>query len=209
MAVIAPEEILEARKATLSARLENMRLAPDVAELVTRADSAVQAFKDEVRDLEDQITNLDREIGARERSRRADAERHRQDRWTAQRQELLAEVDVFLDAVETAENSTRDLVRALDAIIASNGRLGGLARELSIDRKAPTAANPFELVGRMAGRIAGVMSTVKSHRNRLGPLEWPGGLCGLYPANGPSWRESEEKRLAAALLQPLLEKGKA
>jgi hypothetical protein len=201
-------ETLETRKAALNAQLESMRLAPDVAELVTQADKAVASFKAEVGELEEQIVNLDREIGARERSRRADAERERQDRWTAQRQELLAEVEVFLDATRAAENSTRDLVRALDAIIASNGRIAALARGLSVDRKAPTAANPMELVGRMAGRIASVMSTVKGHRNRLGPLEWPGGLCGLYPPN-VCWRDAEEKRLAAALLQPLLEKGKA
>ena len=208
MAATAPNETLEERKAALIEQLEAMRLAPDVVELVTRADTAFQGFKAKFADIEEQITNLDRQIGARERTRRADAERERQDRWQAQRQELLAEADVFLGAIGAAENSTRDLVRALDVIIASNGRIAALARELSVDRKAPTAANPFELVGRIAGRLASVMSTVKGHRNRLGPLEWPGGLCGLYPAN-LSWRDAEEKRLAAALLQPLSEKGKA
>ena len=208
MAATAPNETLEERKAALIEQLEAMRLAPDVVELVTRADTAFQGFKAKFADIEEQITNLDRQIGARERTRRADAERERQDRWQAQRQELLAEADVFLGAIGAAENSTRDLVRALDEIIASNGRIAALARELSVDRKAPTAANPFELVGRIAGRLASVMSTVKGHRNRLGPLEWPGGLCGLYPAN-LSWRDAEEKRLAAALLQPLSEKGKA
>jgi chromosome segregation ATPase len=206
MASIAPDETLEARKAALTEQLEAMHLAPDVVELVARADAAFQARKAKFADIEEQIANLDREIGARERTRRADAERERQDRWQAQRAELVAEADVFLGAIAAAESATRDLVRALDVIIASNGRIAALARELSVDRKAPTAANPMELVSRMAGRIASVMSTVKGHRNRLGPLDWPGGLVGLFPSN-VSWREA--KRLEAALVQPILTKGKA
>jgi hypothetical protein len=191
MASIAPDETLEARKAALTEQLEAMHLAPDVVELVARADAAFQARKAKFADIEEQIANLDREIGARERTRRADAERERQDRWQAQRAELVAEADVFLGAIAAAESATRDLVRALDVIIASNG---------------PTAANPMELVSLMAGRIASVMSTVKGHRNRLGPLDWPGGLVGLFPSN-VSWREA--KRLEAALVQPILTKGKA
>jgi hypothetical protein len=207
MAATTPNETLEARKAALAEQLEDLRLAPDVAELVVQADKAVGAFKVKViADIEDQISSIDAAIGARERAKRADAERDLQDRRQAQRQELLAEVDAFLGIIQAAENATRDLVRALDAIIAGNGRIA--ARDLSTDRKAPTAANPFELVSRMAGRIASVLSTVRGHKNRLGPLAWPSGLCGLYPPN-VCWRDSEEKRLAAALLQPLLEKGKA
>jgi Tfp pilus assembly protein PilX len=141
--------------------------------------------------------------------RRAAAEQQKQDRWLTMRQQLLREEEQRLQAVEAAEQATRALVKAVDEIIATNARMSALARDLSTDHKAPMALNPMELVSRMSSRIASVMMTIKGHSFRLGAITWPSAASGLYPANGPAWKDDEEQRMARALIGPLLQHGKA
>jgi hypothetical protein len=185
---------LEAKRAALAARLENLRMAPEIASIVQKADKAVRDFKSQVADAESQLAAVESEIGALEQHKRAEAERDRQAQRATQRQQLVDEHDAFLGYVETAERATRALAKATEEIFAANARIATLARELSPDRKAPMACNPMELAGRVATRIAAVMSTIKGHRNRLGPLQWPAGAIGLYPPD-QTWRQDFEKRL--------------
>jgi hypothetical protein len=95
------------------------------------------------------------------------------------------------------------LVDGINRAIASNARMGALARELTASGKAPPALNANDLVERFSGRISGLMSKVRGHPVRLGfnGIEWKGGS--LYPPDG-SWVEDERRRIAAGL-QPLLE----
>jgi hypothetical protein len=200
------ELTLEERKAELSEKLAALRINDDVAELVRVADEAVAGFKAETTALEQQIEDLDRQIGARERHKRATAADEQRDLWLQRRAGLVEEVETYLTAIADANAAARALRDAVDRAFASNSRLAKLAQTLSVTGKAPTTCNPMDLASRLGGRIAGVMATVRGHRMRLGSVEWSGGS--LYPAD-KDWRADEEKRTAANLLQPLLEKGKA
>jgi hypothetical protein len=195
---------LETKREAITAKLESLRMSPDVAELVTQADQAVRSFKAETAELEEQIADLDRQIGATERSKRADAERGREERWFAQRQALLAEHEVLLQAIADSEAATRALVDAIDRTLASNARMAVLARELSTSGKVPMALSGTDLVSRLAGRIASVMATIRGHRNRFGALVWAGAGSTLYPVH-VNWRQAEEKLVAAAI-QPIIER---
>jgi DNA repair exonuclease SbcCD ATPase subunit len=208
MAETGTDATLEGKRAEITAKLESLRVSPGVAELVKEADEAVRNFKGEVALLEDQLATIDRDVGARERHKRDEAAQQRQDRWAAQRKQLLAEEETRLQAIENAERATRTLVEAVDELLTTTTRMAKLAQQLSVNAKVPSALSSIELVSRTAGRIASVMSTIRGHRQRFGSLEWPGGATGLYPPER-SWREAEETLVAKQLLQPLLEHGKA
>jgi hypothetical protein len=193
---------LEAQKAALTEKLAALRVNDDVAELVRVADEAVASFKAETGVLEEQIADLDRQIGARERHKRAAAADEQRDAWLQRRAAMVEEVETYLTAISDANAAARALRDAVDRAFASNSRLAKLAQTLSVTGKAPTTCNPMDLASRLGGRIAGIMATVRGHRMRLGSVEWSGGS--LYPAD-KDWRAEEEKRTAANLLQPLLE----
>jgi hypothetical protein len=196
---------LEGRRAGLEAKLERLRLAPEAADLVRKADEALAHYRDQIAALEGEMAKIDEELGVREMDRRAVAAKEREDKWHAQRQALIAEEEVRLKAVADAEAAARALVDALNRTFASNARLAKIAHDLSTTHKVPTALNANDLVMRMAGRLAGVMKTIRGHPHRLGQLEWPGGS--LYPPDR-CWRDDEERRIAVGVVQPHLEKGK-
>jgi hypothetical protein len=200
------ELTLEQRKAELSDKLAALRVNDDVAELVRVADEAVQGFKVETSVLEEQIADLDREIGARERHKRAVAADEQRDLWLQRRAALIEEAEVYLAAMADADAATRALRDAVDRTFASNARLAKLSQTLSVTGKVPMALSAMSLASRLGGRIAAIMATVKGHRMRLGAVEWSGGS--LFPPDR-SWRDEEERQVASQLLQPLLEKGKA
>jgi hypothetical protein len=135
--------------------------------------------------------------------REAAAQRYR-DRMEASRAALVEEEQARLQAIADAEAATRALVDAINRAIAGNVKMGQLARELTASGKAPPALNANDLVERFSGRISGLMATVRGHPVRLGfnGVEWKGGS--LYPPDR-SWRDDEEKRIAAGI-QPLIER---
>jgi hypothetical protein len=194
-------ENLQPKRAELDAKLQAVRVAPNVDAALRQAEQAVASYKDEVSGYEQQLADLDAQTGALERGRREAAERQRQERLLEQRRALVAESDRYAQHIEDAEKATRALVAALNATFESNNRMAQLARALSPNDKVPGVLNGMELVSRMAGRIAGAMGQVKGHRNRLGSIEWIGGS--LYPPDR-SWVEDEARRIAAGL-QPLVE----
>jgi hypothetical protein len=55
---------LEGKRAEITAKLESLRVSPQVADLVTQADAEVSKFKSEMAALEEQLADLDRETGA-------------------------------------------------------------------------------------------------------------------------------------------------
>lgn len=199
------EVSLEAQKAALTEKLAAMRLSDDVAELIRVADQAVQGFKADTAALEEQISSLDREIGQRERDKRSAAADQQREQWLERRAALVEETETYLAAIADADAASHALLDALDRTFASNARVAKLAQQLSATGKVPMCLNAMSLASRLGGRIAGILSTVKGHRTRLGAVEWSGGS--LYPADR-SWRDDEERQIAANLLQPLLE-GKA
>jgi hypothetical protein len=179
MAETGTDATLEGKRAEITARLEGLRVSPGVAELVKEADEAVCNFRGEVALLEDKLATIDRDVGARERHKRSEAAQQRQERWAAQRQQLLAEEQTRLQAVADCEAATRALVKAVEEILAANARMAKLAQQLSVNGKVPSALSATELVSRTAGRIASAMSTIKGHQHRFGSLQWPGGATGL------------------------------
>jgi hypothetical protein len=200
---------LETKRAQIEGKLTALRPSPGVADLVRQADRAIAAHRAELDAHERDLAEIDQQAGIRERDRREAAAQQKQDRWLGMRQQLLKEEEQRLQAVEEAEQATRALVKAIDEIIASSARMSKLAQELSADRKAPSALNPMELVSRLGSRIAAVMMTIKGHHFRFGAITWPSAASGLYPANGPAWKDDEEQRMARALIGPLLQHGKA
>jgi hypothetical protein len=197
---------LEAQRAEIADKLAGLKIAPEVAELVRQADKTMGAFKAEVATLENKIAEIDAQIGVREMDRRAAAAAERQDRWETLRRQLVDEEEVRLQAVADAESATRALVDAINRTLASNARMQKMAQQLSTTGKVPRSLSPTDLVSRLSGRISGLMVTVVGHRGRFGGIEWLGGS--LYPPDRV-WRADEERLMAAQLLQPLLEKGKA
>ena len=197
---------LEERRAGLEAKLERLRMAPEAADLVRQADAAVATYREEIAALEGQMAEVDAAMGVRQKDLRAVAARERESQWNAQRQALVSEEEVRLQAVADAEKAARNLVDALNRTFAANARMAKIAHDLSTSRKVPMALSGTDLQSRMSGRLAAVMATVKGSRHRLGAIEWRGGS--LYSADS-SWRDDEEKRMAAAVIQPLLTQGKA
>jgi hypothetical protein len=205
----ATDTNLEEKRAKLDAQLVNLKMSPSAADLVRAADQAVAQYRADADALERELAVVDAELDVRENDRRDAAARLKQEQWLARRKAIVEESEVRLQAVEDCERATRALVQALERILANNARMKDLAVALSVDGKAPMALNPMELVARMAGRIAAVMSTVKDHRHQFGSLIWPSSASALHPTNGPTWRQSEESLLTRQLLEPLLSKGKA
>jgi hypothetical protein len=198
---------LEGKRAALDSKLQTLRMSPVAADLVRKADAAVSQYRAEASELEQQIAEIDAHLGVREQDRRTAAAKAREQQWRDQRQALVAEQDVLLAAVADAEAATRALVDALDRTFASNARMARIARDLSTTHKVPLGLSGTDLVSRMAGRLASVMKTVKGHPHRLGTaLEWRG--ASLYQPD-TCWRDDEEKKLAAGVIQPLLVDGKA
>ena len=101
----------------------------------------------------------------------------------------------------------RALVDAIERAFASTAKLAKIAQELSTTGNVPGALSHMELATRQGGRIAALMGTIKGHRYRLGSIEWQGDS--LFPPDRGRWRADEEKLMAAGLVQPLLEKGRA
>ena len=194
-------DLLEVKRKEIAERLAALKVAPEVAEIIRQADEAVGEFKAEAARLESQLDVIDAQVGVRETDRRAVAARERQNRLAALRCQLVDEEQARLQAVAEAEAATRGLVDALNRTLASNARMATLAQGLSANGKVPGALNPYDLVSRLSGRISGLMETVAGHRGRFGGLQWVGGS--LYPPDR-SWRDDEEKAMAAQLMQPLL-----
>jgi chromosome segregation ATPase len=197
---------LETQRAALDAKLTKLRMSPVAADLVRKADAAVNSYRAEADALEAQIAEIDAQLGVRENDRRAAAAQQRETQWLAQRQALLDEEETRLVAIADAEAACRALVDAITRTLASHARLAKIAQALETGHKVPTALNVNDLVSRIAGRISSLMAQIPGHRSRLGALEWTGGS--LFQADR-SWRQDEERRMAAALIQPLLTKGKA
>jgi hypothetical protein len=200
-------DVLDAKRAAVEAKLAALRMAPDpeIADALRKADQAVNAYKAEAASLEAELDRIDGELQVRARDAREAAAQQHRDRTEANRQALGEEEARRLQAVTDAEAATRALVDAINRAIASNVRLGQLARELTPNAKAPPALNANGLAERFSGRISSVMATIKGHPLRLGfnGVEWKGGS--LYPPDG-SWRDDEARRYAADL-RPLIEKG--
>jgi hypothetical protein len=200
---------LDAKRVEIESKLAALKISPAAADLVRKADQAVAAHRAEAAELERALAEVDGQLGVREMDKRDAAAREKRERWQAARQQLLEAEEARLTAIEDTERATRALVDAINRTLAANARMSTLARELSPDKKAPMPLNPMDLVNRMASRIASVMMTVKGHKYRFGGITWPSAASGLYPANGPAWKEDEEQRMARALIGPLLEKGRA
>jgi hypothetical protein len=199
---------LETARAEVEAKLAKLKLSPEAARLVREADRAVAAHRAEADALERDLAEIDAQLGVREKDRREAAAREREAHWQAQRQALVEENDAVLKHVDEMERATRTFVAAFENLLAADARRTKIAQDLADNKKVPRALNQFDLVRRTSMRFASVMSTIRGHRFRLGALEWPSGASGLYPAD-QSWRASEEQFVAAAVLQPLLETGKA
>jgi len=200
---------LDDKRVQLDQKLAALKLSPGAADLVRKADAAVTQYRAEADALERELAEVDQQLGVRENDKREAAARQREAQWLAMRQQLLEEEQRRLQAVEDVERATRALAKGVEDLIASNARLSVLARDLSADRKPSRACNPMDLINRMSSRIASVMMTVKGHKHQLGAIVWPSAASGLYPADGPAWKDSEEQRMARELIGPLLEKGKA
>ena len=195
-------ETLETKRSKLDAKLTALRMSPAAAQLVREADRAVAEYRTQADALETELAEIDRELGVRERDRREAAARQKEERWLAQRNALLREEETRLQAIADAEAACRALVDAINRAFASTAQLAKIAQELSTTGNVPGALSTLELATRLGGRIAGVMSTIKSHRYRLGSIEWQGGS--LYPPER-SWRDDEEKQMSTQMIQPILE----
>jgi hypothetical protein len=206
---MAEAETLEAKRSHLEAELAALKLDPAAADLVRKADAAVAQHRAKADALEAKMADVDAQMGVRELDRRAAAAKEKRETWLAMRQELLQQEERRLQAVEEAEQSTRGLVRAIEAIMDANASMARLAHELSADRRVPAGLSPIDLAKRTSMRIAAVLSSIKGYRHRYGALEFPAGASSLYPSDGPAWKDQEEQLLSRAVIGKLLEEGKA
>jgi hypothetical protein len=191
-------ETLEQKRAEIEDKLSSLRAAPEIADLLRQADEYLAGRNVEEASLKARLAEIDAETGARERTRRAEAEEAWQRDRHTQRALMLREHEARLQHISDAQAACRALVSALDRVFATNARLAALCRSLSTDGKVPNALSATELESRMSARIASTMGTIQGKRFRLGSLAWPSGAASLYPAN-KDWREQEERSTSAAL----------
>jgi DNA repair exonuclease SbcCD ATPase subunit len=195
-----PGADLEAKRARINEKLEALRVAPEIGALVLEADQAVAAFKAEAVAFETQLAEIDSQIGARERGKRDAAAQQWQELRRAQRRELVETSEVRFSALEEAEAATLALIDALERVLSANARMAKLAQELGTG-KVPSGLSERDLVARLSGQLAARMQGLKGHKFRFGSIEWVG--ASLHGSQ-VSWREQDERRIAADL-RPLLE----
>jgi hypothetical protein len=194
------EQPLEGQRAELESKLAALRVAPEVADLVIRADNAVQGVKAEAAALERAISELDREVGARARHEREEAERQRQEQLAAQRAQLVQLAEERAQAVADAEAGARQLAEALGRTLQVNATMARLTYELS-GQTTPNGLNEFDLTSRLSMRLSALMVGIPRCRARFGGIQFPG--SSRYAAS-ESWSAAEEKLVAIAI-QPILE----
>jgi hypothetical protein len=189
------------------AELEDQRSFPqanpadDVLVLELRERAA--AKRREADGLDAEIATIDAQIGATERLRRQEAEQKRQEQLAAMRKQLADAMSERLQLIAEAEAGARQLAGAIGRVLNINATMQKLAHQLSGERGMPSVLNEPELVNRLGGQMASVMTTTAPrYRMRFGGIEWKG-AGGLYAA-ADDWRAREEK-LMERQIKPLTE----
>jgi hypothetical protein len=136
---------------------------------------------------------------AAEREREA-AEIKRLQHLADLRCELAGLEEQRLEAFELAEMACRNLVDNINRIVAVNARMMRVAHAIN-EAPIPSPLMQEVLVERIAGRLAGVLCTIKGYTHKFSHFVWPS-TKNLYPAKD-GWAE-KERRLLVAHLEPLI-----
>jgi hypothetical protein len=187
---------LSTRRSEAEAELQAVRLARGKALL----DGRQFAHQTRIDVLTQFLEALNSAEGvAAEREREA-AEVRRLQRLADLRCELAGLEEQRLEAFELAEMACRNLVDNINRIIAVNARMMRVAHAIN-EAPIPTPLMQEVVVERIAGRMAGVLCTIKGYTHKFSHFVWPTSK-NLYPA-GTSWAE-KERRLLAHHLEPLI-----
>jgi hypothetical protein len=183
------------KRAEAEAELENLR--------VLRGQCILDGEQFEAQQRINQLTHFLEGLSAAEgvsaERQRAAAEARRLQHLAELRSELAglwAEYQLVTDLTEMAARNYKD---GIDKILLLNARMLTVAHAIS-DGPSPAPLFKEALVERLAGRLSGLLSTIKGYHHRFGNFVWFS--VGLYPAN-QSWTE-KEKRLLAPHLEPLI-----
>ncbi len=195
---------LESQRAAAEAKLRNLRVAPEVADLVSKADAALAEHRAEVAELERQIAQIDTAVGAREHKRRAEEAATAAASRRAQRQALVDLAKQRAAAVEDAEAAARLLAVSLDRVLEMTSVLNKGAYAAGGQRGATAFSLP-DVEYRLSQRLSTVMLAMRKSqsRYRFGSISWPT-IHTLYSVE-ENWAAAEEKLVASAL-QPIIEK---
>jgi hypothetical protein len=186
---------LSARRAEAEAELQALRVARGKALL----DGREFAHQTRITVLEQFIEASTAAEGvSAERQREADEIRRLQ-RVADLRSELAGLRDERLERFELLEMNVRNAVDNINAILSINARMAKVAHLIS-DAPIPTPLHQVDLVERIAGRLSGMLSTIKGYHQRFGHFTWFS--TGLYSSKD-SWAE-KERRLLDAHLEPLI-----
>ena len=176
---------------------QRSEIEAQLAEARRRRGAAVLAGKPmagrEIADLEAQLAGLDDAAGAAVLAEREAAERERIERRARLRGELGEFERERLAAFAEAERATRDLVEAVNKVIAASHFEAKTAHLITAD-SVPIPLQAGATATRLGGRIGSILATIAGHPQRLGDLVWRG--HGLYGADA-DWSEAERAVMAS------------
>jgi len=176
--------------------LEELRRERAIATL----DGTTFSRQDRIRALENRLAALDGAEGVQADRDRDAAETRRLARLAELRSELAAQTGEYFEAVDQAEMAARNLVDALGKALDASARMGKTAHAIT-DTAIPMGIAVTEVARRLAGRLGGLMSSIRPRSNavtsqRFAHIVW--GMTGLYqPAD--VWLDKEHRAIDAQI----------
>jgi len=132
---------------------------------------------------------------------RDEAERQRLARLAQLQSELAALEAERLGAVERAEMSCRNLIDAVNQMLAITEKEAAVCHRINDDGPVPTPLSRHSIVSRISSRMASCFAKLKGAPHRFGSMNWH--FTGA-PNHHHSWVEAEARALKNHL-EPLIQ----
>ena len=177
---------------------------PEIKALLREADKAVADFRQLTQTLEASLSEIDAQLGQRERDRRSAAEEQRRQELAASREQLVVAVEAELDSIGRAQGHLRAFVSALNETFSKHGEVLAVAVKISNGARLPSGFSQSEFVSRITGGLAATLAEIKvpgaypGVSQRVGSIVLP--THSLYRAS-EVWRAREESKLMPSVQQ--------
>lgn len=186
-------------------------LPPGAAEVVRAADELMAEHGRKLAELKAKRDAIDAKFSVTAREAAEAREREDAEARAALVAQLNAAAAAYYDRTDRAEEALAAFVLHVTEAVAAHAEMRRVAHQLARGAKVPMAFDPRAMIGRLGGRVGGMLRKIRVPDQgitvRLGPLQLPEEPASPRmppPGEAPvvlSWREKEQAALGDAVAQ--------